>query len=106
MNKHPILGWPPPAFNDDEWHRRLDETLARGLPSAARSFLQDAQRQGSGAHFKTARIAVLRTFSLELSESLLSLALIRWQTSAHFYWFDFGSFEGELLDSGSRLHAL
>ena len=105
MRKHPLLGWPPPTFSGDEWHQELDDALARGLPSVARKVVQAASKD-SAAQFRAARIAVLRTFSLELSESLLSLAFMRWRILPEFHWFDFNSFEGELFDPGSRLNAL
>src|SRR5690349_4343969 len=103
MKKHPVLGWPPPAFRDPEWHQQVDETLARGLPSAARKLVDAVSEEESTRNFKRARVGVLRTFSLELSESLLSLAFIRWQVIPEFQWLDFNSFEAELSDSASRL---
>jgi FkbH-like protein len=104
MRKHPVLGWGPPTFGEDRWYRHLEDTLARGLPSAARKFVHSARKDAG--QFRSARIAVLRTFSLELSESVLSLAFMRWRILAEFSWFDFNSFEPELLDPGSRLNVL
>lgn len=48
-------------------------------------------------------MAVLRSFSLELFEDLLCLALLRWGILPEFFWADFNVFESELLDSKSRL---
>jgi HAD superfamily phosphatase (TIGR01681 family) len=104
MRKHPVLGWGPRAFGEDQWYQHLEDTLASGLPSAARKLVHNTHE--GAAQFRPARIAVLRTFSLELSESLLSLAFMRWRILPKFYWFDFNSFEPELFDASGRLTAL
>jgi FkbH-like protein len=102
MQRHPTLGWAPKKFRDDAWHETLDAALAEGRIVAARAFLRKIDGK-TVEDLKKIRVAVLRTFSLELSHELLALAFLRWGVAVEFHWFDFNAFESELVDSESAL---
>lgn len=102
MMKHAGLGWAPPHFRDQAWHEAIDNALAEGRASVARRLLKTIC-EDSSLKLRSVKIGVLRTFSLELSEDLLALAFVRWGILPKFTWFDFNTFESELLDENSTL---
>ena len=103
--KYP-LGWNPPVSavaNVLSYQEEINNVLAQGIPSACRKLVKRIREDSSVSPLKV-RIAVLRSFSLELFEDLLCLALLRWGILPEFFWADFNVFESELLDPKSRLN--
>jgi FkbH-like protein len=104
LMKHP-LGWNPPVSSVAKvlsYQEEINNVLLQGIPSACRKLVKTIREDPSVKPFKV-RIAVLRSFSLELFEDLLCLALLRWGILPEFFWADFNVFESELLDPKSRL---
>jgi len=102
LAKQAQLGWPPRQIRADTWHQQLDAALASFRPSQARAFVQ-ATRASDTRDLKPIRLAVLRNFSLELSEALLQAAFLRWGVLLEITWFDYDCFEAPLIDPDSVL---
>ncbi|MCU1265906.1 MAG: FkbH like protein [Acidobacteria bacterium] len=105
LMKH-SLGWNPPVSSGSNvlsYQEEINSVLVQGIPSACRKLLKKICEDPSAQPFKV-RIGVLRSFSLELLEDLLCLALLRWGIFPEFFFADFNVFESELLDPKSRLN--